>query len=230
MTTKNDGAAADEVETAGRILRMVFRPDAMPLLAGAPAYVDGVISLRAGDPVALLTSGARATGRSREYAFTATGPDGIRVTDPFADAVEMGWVETFFQLAPSTPVTEHLLLNQFLTLERVRDAVPDGDTTELVVQCARVLRLQGYPNEDAPTATAELHLRIRRDDAAVRRRYDQAAEAIMATEQFDVFREQRLVELVCARNELVVDALTSMTSHRDSSVAARAQQALAALS
>ena len=51
----------------------------------------------------------------------------------------------------------------------------------------------------------------------------------MAARQFDVHREQLVVELCTARNSLAVDALTTLTHHPDGSVAARAKQALDAL-
>jgi hypothetical protein len=227
MTTQNSSATAD-VETAGRVLQVAFTPDAGPLLAGGPVYLDGVVSLLMGDPVGLLSSAARATGRSREYAFAAEGPDGVPLRDPFSDAVEIGGIETSRPLTMTAPVTEHLLVNQFLTLEDVRDAIPDGQTTELVVRCSRLLRLEGLP-EDPATATAAVHLWIRRDDAALANYYREAADAIMATQQFDVAREQRLVELFSARSELATDALSSLIDHPDAYVAARARQALAAL-
>ena len=78
-------------------------------------------------------------------------------------------------------------------------------------------------------ATAAVHLLIRRDDATLARYYRQQADAVMATKQFDVVREQRLVELISARNELARDALSSLIDHPDGYVAARARQALAAL-
>jgi hypothetical protein len=229
MTTENSSAAVD-VETAGRTLQVVFRPDAGPLLAGGPAYLDGTVSLVRGDPVGLLASAARATGRSREYVFTADGPGGTPLRDPFADAIEIGGIETPRPLTTSAPVTEHLLLNQFLTLEDLRDGISDGDSTDLIVECSRVLRLEGVPQQDAPRATAAVHLLIRRDDATLARYYRQQADAIMATQQFDVMREQRLTELFSARTELARHALSSLTDHPDGYVAARARQALAALS
>ena len=228
MTTENSSATAD-VETAGRTLQVVFTPDAGPLLAGGPAYLDGVVSLGMGDPVGLLASAARATGRSREYTFTADGPDGAPLRDPFADAVEIGGIETSRPLTTNAPVTEHLLLNQFLTLEDLRDGIPDGHAADLVLECSRMLRLEGVPQQDAPRATAAVHLLIRRDDAALASYYRQQADAVMAAKQFDVVREQRLVELFSARNELARDALSSLTDHPDGYVAARARQALAAL-
>ena len=47
-----------------------------PCSQAAPAYLDGTVLLVLGDPVGLLASAARATGRSREYVFTADGPGG----------------------------------------------------------------------------------------------------------------------------------------------------------
>jgi hypothetical protein len=226
--TAGDGPTAAEVETAGRAFRVAFHPPAGPVLAGGPAVLDAVVSLAAGDPVKVLTSSARATGRSGEYLFEATGPDGGPLRDPYADAIEIGGVETQRLVTTDESLAERVLLNQFLALESVRETVPEGAGAELVVRCARLLRLEGVP-EEPPTAALAVHLRVHRDDAALARYYAEAADTIMGSAQVGVASEQRLVELCNARNELAAGALSSLTAHPDAGVAARARYALAAL-
>jgi hypothetical protein len=222
-------AAATDVDTAGRTLHVIFRSAAEPPLAGGPAYLEAEVSLLAGPAIRLISSSARATGRSREYSFAARGPDGRSLRDPFADAVEIGGVQTSTPLTAERPVLQQVLLNQFLTLESVRDAVPDGHTAELEVRCVRQLGLEGQPNDNVPTAAVVLHLRMPRNDDELADRYRRAAETITSTPQFTVGREQLLTELCTARNRLAIDALTALVSHPDTSVAARARHALSAL-
>jgi hypothetical protein len=215
-----------DVIVADRTVAVEFSADAGPLLAGGPVSLEVVISLRDGEPADLIASASRATGRSPEYAFTGTLPGGATLRDPYAGAVEIGGVQTAQSLTAQAPVVQHVLLNQFLTLEDVLDHLADGDSIELVLQAGREIRFEGSPDGEAVRAEASLTLTLRRDDAALAARYRKAAEAVMAARQFDVRREQLVVELCTARNSLAVDALTTLTHHPDGSVAARAQQAL----
>ena len=224
-----DGTAAADVTVAGRVLRVDFRSPAEPVLAGGPAYLEVVISLLAGDPTRLVAGSARATGRSREYSFSAETPAGTPLRDPFAGAVEIGGVQTAVPVAPDAPALEHVLLNQFLTLEALRDAVPDGETADIVVRCSRTLALDGEATDDVPAATAEHRLPLRRDDAALADTYRRAAADIMATHQFTAERERLLLELTTARNDLAAEPLSTLTEHPDAQVSARAAHALEAL-
>jgi hypothetical protein len=215
-----------DVTSGGRTVRVEFRPAEEPVLVGGPVRLDAVISLLSGDPVELASGSARATGRNRDYTFTARARSGAPLRDPYADAIEIGGVDTSVPLTTDAPVIEEVLLNQFLALESLRDTVPDGGSTELVVRCARQLRLEGLPAE---TAVTDLRVPMRRDDAALARHYADAAAEVAGTAQFDVHRERLLVELCTARDPLVADALSSLVDHPDGSVAARAAQALTAL-
>ena len=217
------------VRTAGRTLRVLFRPPAEPVLAGGPVHLDAVVELVAGEPAGLVSSSARATGRSRDYTFEAQGPDGTPLADPFATAVEVGGVATVTPLTRDAPVAEEVLLNQFLALESLAAAVPDGGTLELAVRCARRLALGGLTDDDAPAATAVVGIRMRRDDAELARRYRSAAEAVAGESRHTVDRERHLAELFSARNPLAGPALTALAGHPDPAVAAAARAALDAL-
>ena len=137
-------------------------------------------------------------------------------------------MQTSQLLAVGAPLVEHILLNQFLTIEDALHEVGDGESIGLVVDASRQIRFEASP-DDGVGATASLSLTLHRDDAAVADRYRSAAAAVMAAKQFDVHREQLVVELCNARNPLVADALTTLTRHPDGSVAGRARQALDAL-
>jgi len=222
-------AVPEEVALAGRTLRVDFQSGAEPLLAGGPVYLEVAISLLAGEPTRLVTGAARATGRSREDAFSASTPAGTPLQDPFARAPELGGVQTALQLLVGTPAIERVLLNQFLTLEALRDAVPEGEAADIVIHCSRTLSLEGEKHGDAQAATTDLNLSMRRDDAALSDVYKRAAAEIMASLQFTARREQLVVELTTARNALAAEPLSVLTEHSDSQVSTRAAQALQAL-
>jgi hypothetical protein len=225
--TSDDATAA--VMAGDRTFRVTFGPADEPALAGGPVHLRVVVALLSGGPVQLAESAARATGRSREYAFTANGPDGGPLPDPFADAVEIGGVETFREVTTEVPVTADVLLNQFLELDRVREALPDGGTLQLAVHCRRWLRLRTQADDETAAASAIVHVQMRRDDAELARRFQTAAAAILRAGQFDVARERLLTELVSARSPLAIGALSALLGHSDGYIVARAPQALDAL-
>lgn len=216
-----------QLEIAGRAVDVMFRADAAPSLAGGPAYVEAVISLLDGPSGGIVSSVARATGRSRDFLFSALDPVGAPLRDPYAEAIEIGGVETVLPLTQQAPVTQRVLVNQYLTLEQLRTVAQDGITSEFLLRCARVVKFDA--DQEAITAESVLTLRLLRDDAALERHYRRLAEAVRATPQFDATRELLVLELVTARSPLAVGALSALADHPDGAVSARVRQALTAL-
>jgi len=215
------------VAISDRDLEVAFEPEEEPGLAGGPVYVEVTISLVDGEPVTVLSGASRSTSRNDDYTFTAAAPGDVTLRDPFADAVELGGVEFPRELTAGTPLTERVLLNQFLTLEDLVGAQPDGRTTPLTVRAVRRIR---QPASGEPTdAPVELQIPLRHDDDALARWYRDVADTVRAARDGDAVREQRLTELLTARNHLATDALETLTGHPDPGVAQRVALALSAL-
>ncbi len=213
------------VPVAGRRLAMACRPESEELLAGGPVWLAAELRLIEGEPIGLVAGSSRASGRSTEYRCEA---DGLR--DPFADAVEIGGVETTRRLSSAEPVREELLLNQFLTLEDLLTRVPEGATARVDVRCRRRLLVDppessGEPPGEPAEAVDEIAVTLRRDDARVREDYLATARTILAG-VVDTVRNRLLIELTCARSPLAGDAWQLLTSHPDPVVAGRARQML----
>lgn len=220
---------------AGRSVELDYAVAGGRLLAGGPLELTVTVALRDGAPGRLISSSARSTGRSREYSFhgtLGTLAGGTTLRDPYADAIEIGGVQTAQDLRVDTPVVQHVLVNQFLTLEDVLAEVADGDSVELILRARRQVQFEGWSGDgaqDASGAPAVLRLTVHRDDSALAAFYRRSADAVLAAAQADPTRERRVVELCTARNQLAAQALTELGRHSDLSVANRARQALAAL-
>lgn len=220
---------------AGRTVEVEYAVDGGRRLAGGPLNLTVTVALRDGAPGRLISSSARSTGRSREYTFEGTLgtlAGGRTLRDPYADAIEIGGVQTAQDLRVGNPVVQHVLVNQFLTLEDVLAEVADGDSVELNLRGRRQIQFEGWSgqgSQDAGGASAVLRLTMHRDDSALAAFYRRSADAALAAAQADPSRERRVVELCTARNQLAVQALTELGRHSDPSVADRARQALAAL-
>ena len=226
--------AAATVTGAGRTVHVDYTVGGGRLLAGGPLALTVTIALRDGEPGRLISSSARSTGRSREYSFhgTLSTPSGeTTLRDPYADAIEIGGVQTAQDLRADTPLVQRVLVNQFLTLEDVLAAVADGDSVELALRAQREVRFEGGSADDQPHAGAAAALRItlHRDDAALAAFYRRCADHVLEAAQADPVREQWVVELCTSRNQWAVPALTELARHPDRSVADRARQALADL-
>lgn len=238
MTVDDAAGAAGEPVTAnatvagaGRSVDVGYAVDGGRLLAGGPLSLTVTVSLRDGAPGRLIASSARSTGRSREYTFHGTLVGGTTLRDPYADALELGGVQTAQDLQIDIPVVQHVLVNQFLTLEDALAEIDDGDSVELLLQARRQLQFEDRPADGPPDAgpVADLSLTLHRDDAALAAFYHRTAEAVLGAAQADPAREQRVVQLCTARNHLAAPALTELARHPDPSVADRARRALAAL-
>lgn len=224
--------ASVTVTGAGRSVEVTWAVAGGRLLAGGPLFLEVTIALRDGAPGRLIASSARSTGRSREYSFSGTALDGrTTLRDPYADALEFGGVQTAQDLRADTQVVQRVLVNQFLTLEDARTAVADGDAVDLLLRAHREVRFEDGPADHGPgrDATADLRLTLHRDDAALAAFYRRAAEAVLGAAQADPAREQRVLELCTARNQVAAPALTALARHPDPTVADRARRALAAL-
>lgn len=210
----------------GREIVAEFRSPAAVLLAGGPVDLEVLLRLSGGVPATVTTSVARATGRSRDYRFEAHAPDGTLLTDPYAAAVEIGGVQASSVLSAGEPLCDRVLLNQFLTLERIRPMLEEGESFELRVSGARQLHLAGGVDGEAG---AEVIVELLRDDAALHAELNRIAESIRDTSDYTIERARQLLALVSIRDPIGSDALTIVIGHHDAAVAAMARQALTAL-
>ena len=229
-----DGEPADArvirpAQLAGRQIAAEFRLPATVLLAGGPVDLDTILWLTSGGPVTLTTSVERATGRSRDYRFAADAPDGSPLSDPYAETVEMGGVQTSFQLTSAAPLRDKVLLNQFLSLERIRPMLDDGASVDLRVSGTRQLHLDGNDGGGEETAESEFTVRLSRDDAALSAELGRIAQSILETSSYTVDRGRQMLVLATIRDPIGADALTVVAGHQDAEVAAMAHRALAAL-
>src|SRR6266496_2456322 len=120
------------VEAAGTAFDYAARVEDVPVLAGGPMTV--VWSLR-GTPGQVALGGSRVLNRVTGFSFAGT-VDGVDValTDPAAGAVDLGG-PMGLRPVPESGLTVSLLVNQYLTVEKLRDSLPPGGSGMLSLHC-----------------------------------------------------------------------------------------------
>jgi hypothetical protein len=160
-------------------------------------------------------------------AFAAELEDsGVVLDDPAAGSANIGGPAGAVPLAEGRPFAQELLVNQFLSLERLTDAVPAGDTQVLTLQLTRTLRVgadqaEALQARGAPVE-AELTLTVRGDPAELDRIADELAEAVRRDElPGSVAREQALTTLLAMRTPAAARHLQALEDHPDPGIRAR---------
>jgi len=206
------------------------------VLAGGPVELAVTIELLEGGPAGLVVSGDRARGRSEDFAFTgALGEPPLRLDAPLAGVPSVGGVMTSLAIAPSEPVELWAVVNQYLSLERARGVLGEGQRAELTLECRRRVVLS--PGNPAPPrldgavwASVTLGLTVERHDAVLASLLRRIAEDLLgASPPTPVERERALTALTAIRDPIAGEALRSLAEHPDPAVAARAGHALARL-
>jgi len=207
-----------------RVAVSLLAPDG-DIVAGAPLTVRCEIEPEDGAALFLLVSGDSATGRPAGVSFGAQGA-GVELVDPARDAVNIGGPAGAVPLAAGQPFSQELLVNQFLTLERLADEIPEGSTATVTLVLRRELQIgrdqAGAMRAPAQAAEVELELGFRGDPGELRRIADRLADEVAAdTAPGSVAREQALTTLLALRTPHAAERLAELRDHPDEGVRAR---------
>jgi hypothetical protein len=164
------------------------RVEEVPVLAGGPMVAVWTLH---GPPADVALGGSRTLNRTTGFSFagTAEGLD-VPLTDPAADVVDLGGPMGARPL-PEAGLTVSLLVNQYLTVENLRPALPPGGSGVLALRCRWDLVAGAEP------VPLELTLRVpvRRDDDALADVVREQVEAVLRTEKPDEDALNRLAAL-----------------------------------
>jgi hypothetical protein len=188
-----------DLDVEGGPVRVGVAVEDEPVLAGGPVDVVWELRLLGAGPLFVALGGERVTGRLAGFSFTAT-LDGADVTfaDPAAGSVDLGGPLGVQPVTADGPRIE-VLVNQFLTLERMAAALPAGGEGRLELTCRWEARIA--PDPPAAVAVAprpvELTCRVavRRDDQALRALVRRHVDAVMAADREDEDARARLAAL-----------------------------------
>lgn len=195
-----DGAQ-EEIDVDGAVVESSVRVDAQPVLAGGPLDVIWRLRLVGAGPVYVALGGDRVTNRLAGFAFTATLVDSsVPFEDPAADQVDLGGPMGVQAVTPEG-LDVDVFVNQFVTLEAARLALPTGGRGVLELACHWDLLLGPRPDAvfaAAPRSTdLRLQVELRRDDEALRALVQRQAEAVLRAPRED---EDALTRLTALRH------------------------------
>jgi hypothetical protein len=219
-------ARTEVVLPVGVVALSVDRSDC-EVVAGAPLTVTAAVENAGSSPLFLMVAADRGSGRPADVAFTGQleGAD-LVLDDPAAGGADIGGPAGAVPLAAGRPIVQELLVNQFLSLERLADAVPAGESRRLTLRLVRSCRL-GAAQADALRARGEpveveVALTVRGDPAELDRIADELAQAVRLDAQpGSVAREQALTTLLALRTPAATRHLRSLADHPDPGVRAR---------
>jgi hypothetical protein len=168
--------AVTRVRVGGVALRARAAVDQPEVLAGGPLTVVWRLRAETGT-VHVALGGDRVTGRLAGFSFTGRvqGSD-VALTDPAAGSVDLGGPIGTHEVG-AAEFSVPLLVNDFLTLDAARDAVPPGETRELELGCRWDLRAGDAATVlGAAPVPLQVTLRVplRRDDTALAVLHDPA--------------------------------------------------------
>jgi len=216
-----------DLEVDGVPVRAGFRVSTQDVLAGGPLEVDFVVANSGDTPVYLTVSADRSRLRPDQFTLTAGLVEPNReFGDPMADAVYLGGPSTVVSVQPSGTYTQSLLVNQFVSLEQVPDALAasGSEAGMLWLRCQRQLRISA--SEDRVRAAqpmsveGTLSLPLRTDQAALDAQIAALADQLRSdTEPTGAGdREARVTELIALRSPAALGQLESLRNHPDATV------------
>jgi hypothetical protein len=183
-----DGAHR-EIDVDATLVEASVRVDGRPVLAGGPLVVIWRLRLLGAGPLYVALGGDRVAGRLAAFRFAATlEGSSLRFEDPAANQVDLGGP---MGVQPVTPngLDLEVLVNQFVTLEATRLALPLGGRGLLDLACHWDLLLGARPDAvfTAPARPTDLQLQVEvhRDDDALRALVRSQVEAVLRAERED---------------------------------------------
>src|SRR5215831_4119286 len=187
----------------GVALRAGFRAATAEELAGGPLEVEAFVDNTGAAPLYLALAGEGSRLRPARFSFAATveGLD-VELDDPEAGAPDAGGPATVVAVPPGESRSQSLLVNEFLRLEKLSQALGPGETRALTLRCRRPM----------PLAVTEA----------------QAFRVGPSTPEVDVTLTLS-VRLAALRHPGAAAALRSLQRHGDPAVRRYAERALRAL-
>src|SRR5215472_10969545 len=191
----------------GVALRAGFRAATAEELAGGPLEVEAFVDNTGAAPLYLALAGEGSRLRPARFSFAATveGLD-VELDDPEAGAPDAGGPATVVAVPPGESRSQSLLVNEFLRLEKLSQALGPGEAVALT-------------------------LRVRRDDEALEALVAglAARSGVEWTAVPSPDRERAIVRLAALRHPGAAAALRSLQRHGDPAVRRYAERALRAL-
>src|SRR3954463_4095122 len=141
-----------DLDVEGGPVRVGVAAAADPVLAGGPVDVVWALRLLGPGPLFVALGGDRVPGRLAGFSFTAAlaGAD-VTFADPAAGSVDLGGPLGVQPVTADGPRIE-VLVNQFLTMERMAGVLPDGGEGERELTCRWEARIA--PDQQAAVAVA----------------------------------------------------------------------------
>jgi hypothetical protein len=226
FTTFRDGALA---------ARVGFRVTNEAVYAGGPLVLSFVVENIGTEDFFLAAGGSRATHRPDFFAFEAVLRDlDLPLGDPLHKAPDLGGPVGSVRIAPGESTNQTLFLNQFLSLERVHDALKPGESALLTVVArhpfplARTAEeaLQIQPN--AYNVESTLDIFLVRDDQRLEELIEALSNTIRMswTPHYSAELDLALGQLASLRIPLALPHLRSLQQHPNGSIRTRARRAL----
>ena len=151
----------EEIEADGAVVEASVRVDNQPVLAGGPLDVIWRLRLVGAGPVYVALGGDRVASRLAAFAFTASLVDSsVPFEDPTADHVDLGGPMGVQAVTPNG-LDVNVFVNQFVTLEGTRLALPPGGRGVLELTCHWDLLLGPRPEAVFAAAPRPTDLRLR---------------------------------------------------------------------
>ncbi len=221
------GAAEDGVRVE---LSLALCGESAEVLAGGPLEVELSVWPAGTDSLYLAVAADRARQRPADVEFSAALEESdAELTDPAALVSVLGGPVTVTELSRDRPFRQVLLVNQFLTLERLRPALTPGASGTLRIRCRRRLRLgldRRRPLEAPLVVSADLEIRIPivRNDSALE---EEILKLVANVRGGDLsVRERALAILVSLRNPTADRQFQSLAGDDDASVRALGERGL----
>jgi hypothetical protein len=224
-----------DITVDGVAVRAGFRALTQEALAGGPLEVDFVVANSGGAPLYLTVSADRSRLRPDQFTFNAglVGSD-RELSDPLADAVYLGGPSTVVTVQPNSTYTQRLLVNQFVSLEQIPDALAASGSGVgmLWLRCQRQFSISASQDRVRTVAPVSvegtLSLPVHTDqaalDALIATLGDQLRSDTEPTGAGE--REASVAELIALRSPSARSQLESLRDHPDPTVRFLVQGAL----
>jgi hypothetical protein len=241
VSVVNETPGDPQTESAGVLARdgvnlgIAFNLTSRELYAAGPLVLELTVTNRARTPILYLTGTANI--RPAYLRFSAElQPPGLVLRDPYPKTpLEPGGVFASISLQPGQSHRQTVVVNQFVTLEDTRGAIPNGQSARLQVRWQHFVAAsttEQYPSK--PEAVdGSLQVTLVRDDEKLRATLDAVADTLLrdsgAAARDPVGRRDAIAKLASVRIPEVIPHLRKLADFPDFEVRRMAQFALSEL-
>lgn len=230
MNTHMPGQREGDVDLAKGEIRAHagFRIVTSELLAGGPIELEFFVENLGPFPFRLAVSADSLRQRPDKFSFSATF-ESSPLKDPMEVVTYIGGPIAVVQVATDKPWYQLLVLNQFICLEDTTQHLIQGASGRIELMCRRQLALattdaDALSQEGTLVVAVNLSFELRRDDKALEALAESLLNDVMSGPP--ALRERPLTLLLSMRAAAHAQ-IKALARHPDSSVATRAQQAIA---